>query len=524
MERIITGARIWTGEPASPWADAIAMRDGRIVALGGEAEVRAACPHAEVAALPGRLVAPGLVDAHLHFVNFGLHLGRLQLRGLRTMADCRERVRQAVARRAKGEWILGRGWHEAEWPDHREPSAKDLDDVAPDHPVMLVRHCGHSVWLNSRAMAAAGIRRDTVDAPGARIERDAQGEPTGICREYRKIIEKIIPPPTLEERKQAGLLAQGEALRHGVTGVHSCETLQEWDALAALDAEGRLSVRVHHLLPPHEVETAASRGIRLRTGSERLWFGQVKLYADGSLGSGTALLHAPYADNPGERGLVVADVAQLQERIALAYRHGGDVGIHAIGDLAVTNCLTAIRRARSAAPGERRDRIEHVQLVQPADVAAFRELDVVASVQPVHLLTDRPVAEKKWGMARCRNAYPWKTLLDNGIRLQFGSDAPVEHIDPRLSFYAAAARQDLSGAPAGGWFPQERLGLDAILHAFTGVPAWVSRTESELGSLASGKRADLVVFADDLFRLPAARWLSIPVEMTVVNGETVYHA
>jgi predicted amidohydrolase YtcJ len=522
VNRILCSTRIWTGDPARPWAEALGIRDGRIAAVGTEAEARAACPAADVVPLPGRLVTPGLVDAHLHFVNFGLHLGRIQLRGVPTVEACRERVREAVKRRPAGQWIIGRGWHEHEWPERREPTARDLDDIAPDHPVMLVRHCGHSVWLNSRAMAMAGIRRDTVDAPGARIERDDRGEPTGICREYRKIIEKIIPPPSLAERREAGLLAQREALRHGVTGVHSCETLQEWEALAAVDAQGALKVRVHHLLPPHEVETAIGRGLRLGHGSDHLWWGQVKLYADGSLGSGTALMHEPYADNPGERGLVVMDVPQLRERVELAYRHGGDVGIHAIGDLAVTNCLTAIRAARAAVPGTWRDRIEHVQVLQPSDLAAFRDMGVVASVQPVHLITDRPVAEKKWGLTRCRNAYPWKTLLRNRVQLQFGSDAPVEHINPLLSFHAAALRQDLAGEPAAGWFSEERLGLEEILHAFTVVPAWVSRKEGELGTLTPGKRADVAVFAEDLSRVPASRWTSVPVEMTLVDGEPAY--
>jgi predicted amidohydrolase YtcJ len=521
MEIVIL-SKIWTGDPGKPWAQAIGIRDGRVAAVGTEAEVRAACRQAKALALPGRLVAPGIVDAHLHFVNFGLHLSRLQLRGLGSMQECREQVRQAVARRPKGEWIIGRGWHEAEWREGKEPCAGDLDGIAPDHPVMLVRHCGHSVWLNSKAMALAGIRRETQDAPGARIERDAGGQPTGICREYRKIIEKIIPPPRLAERKAAALLAQREAFRWGVTGVHSCETLQEWEALAAVEAEGALKIRVHHLLPPHEVEAAVGRGLRLGAGSDRLWWGQVKLYADGSLGSGTALMHEPYADNPAERGLVVMDVAQLRERVELAYRHGGDVGIHAIGDLATTNSLTAIRQARQAFPGPWRDRVEHVQLLHGDDAAVFRELGVVASVQPVHLLTDMPVAEKKWGMARCRHAYAWRTLLQHGVSLQFGSDAPVEAINPLLSFYAAGARQTRGGEPQAGWFPEERLTLDEILHAFTAVPAWVSRKEAELGTLAPGKRADLAVFAEDLSQVPPTGWAGVEVAMTVVNGEVVH--
>jgi hypothetical protein len=390
---------------------------------------------------------------------------------------------------------------------------------------MLVRHCGHTVWVNSLALAKARITRETADAPGTRIERDPRtGEPTGLLREYRQLLEKAIPPPTRDERKRAALLAQAEALRHGVTGVHSCETLQEWEALAELEAEGKLKVRVHHLLPPEEVEAARSSGITPGTGSERLWFGQVKIFADGSLGSGTALLHEPYTDDPSHRGMACLSPEELRERVELAYRNGGDVGVHAIGDLAVTRVLDAIAAARGRLPGPRRDRIEHVQLFHPTDLPRLRELGIVASVQPVHLLTDRPVAEKRWGLHRCRYAYAWRSLLRSGIRLQFGSDAPVEPINPLLGFHAALTRQDLSGEPREGWFSDERLGLEEIIHAFTWVPAWVSRKENDLGALEPGRKADLVVFAEDLFQKPPGEVGSVPVEMTMVGGEVLFDA
>jgi predicted amidohydrolase YtcJ len=520
METVILGSRIYTGDAARPWAEAIGIKDGRIAAVGSVAEVKAACGNGgQTLDLPGRLVVPGIVDAHLHFVSFGLYLERVDLRDLPSIATCRERVKAAVARMKPGTWIIGRGWSEHIWTDRREPCARDLDDISPDHPVMLVRCCGHTVWINSTAMKLAGITKEAVDAPGTRIERDADGRPVGLCREYRKIIEKIIPPPTLEERKAAALRAQAEALRYGVTGVHTCETLAEWDALAALEAEGKLKIRVHHTLPPEEVERAKARGIELGKGSERLWFGQIKLFADGTLGSGTALLHAPYADNPNTKGLECLTVAQMQERMELAYRHGGDVAVHAIGDMAVSNVLQAIRAARRVVKGKRRDRIEHAQLVQPDDMEVFKALDVVASVQPVHLLTDMPVAEKKWGASRCRHAYAWKSMLKTGVRVQFGSDAPVEHINPLLSFYAAVKRQSLKGEPNGGWFPAERLTLEETIHAFTQVPAWTSRKERELGCLSPGRTADLTVFSEDLFQSTADRLLSVPVELTMVNGE-----
>ena len=523
METVILSSRIYTGDPAKPWAEALRIKDGRIAAVGGNAEVKAACGKgAQIFELPGRLVVPGIVDAHLHFVSFGLYLDRVDLRDLTSIAACRERVKAAVASRRRGEWIIGRGWSEHIWSDRREPCAKDLDDISPDHPVMLVRCCGHTVWLNSMAMRLAGITKETADAPGARIERNGSGRPIGLCREYRKLIEKVIPPPTLEERKGAALRAQGEALRYGVTGVHTCETLAEWDALAALEAEGKLTLRIHHTLPPEEIEKAKARGIEPTKGSDRLWFGQVKLFADGTLGSSTALLHAPYADNPSTTGLQCLSVKEMAERMELAYRHGGDVAVHAIGDLAVSNVLQAIRAARKAVKGKRRDRIEHVQLIQPDDLGVFQALGVVASVQPVHLLTDMPVAEQKWGMARCRYAYAWKSMLREGLRVQFGSDAPVEHINPLLSFHAAVHRQSLKGDPKGGWFPAERLTLEETIYAFTRIPAWLSRKERVLGSLVPGMTADVTVFAEDLFALAPEKLASAQVEMTMVDGEVAY--
>jgi predicted amidohydrolase YtcJ len=523
MDIAILKSRIYTGDPARPWADAVHIKGSKVAAVGSSAEINAVCSRdTSVFELPGRLVTPGIVDAHLHFVSLGLYLDRVDLRDLTSIGACRERVKEAVAKKKRGEWIIGRGWNEHVWSDRREPNATDLDDIAPDHPVMLVRCCGHTVWLNTLAMKRAGITKEAVDAPGARIERDADGQPIGLCREYRKIIEKVIPPPTLEERKAAALRAQAEALRYGVTGVHSCETLAEWDALAELEAQGKLQVRVHHTLPPEEVEKAKTRGIELGKGGDRLWFGQVKFFADGTLGSGTALLHAPYADDASSTGLECLTVAEMQERVEMAYRHGGDVAVHAIGDLATTNVLRAIAAARATFPGPKRDRIEHVQLVHPADFARFHAMDVVASCQPVHLHTDMWVAEKKWGMDRCRYGYAWKSMLTAGIKVQCGSDAPVEHINPLLSFHAAIARQNLAGEPRDGWFPAERLTVEDIIHAFTAVPAWVSRKEAAFGTLSVGKTADLTVFAEDLSAVPPQKLPSVQVEMTMVGGELVH--
>ncbi len=524
MGLAILSAKVFTGDPARPWAEAVGVRDGKISAIGDNAEVRASLEkNVKTLKLPGRLITPGLVDAHCHFLHYGLSLQTVDLRDVPSLAACREKIRKAVRLREPGEWILGRGWNHHFWEEQREPSRRDLDDIAPDNPVMMVRVCGHSQWVNARALAAAGITRDTPDPPGGKIDRDPRtGEPTGMLRELRYMIERVMPVPSLEERKRAALAAQGEAVRLGLTGVHTCEKLAQWEAFHALDQEGQLKVRVYHLIPPEDVDPAATQGCRPGEGSDRLWAGHVKLYADGSLGAGTALLHEPYTDESDNWGLAVLDLPELTERIAFAYGRGFHVGIHAIGDRAVTHCLKAMAAARKAVPGTRRDRIEHVQMYRDEDIPLFRGLGVVASVQPRFVPSDWSVAEKRWGLERCRTGYAWRSLMNAGIRLQFGSDAPVEPIAPILGLQAAVTRQTPAGEPHGGWFPQERLTLEETIAGFTQVAAWNSGRQEVLGSLKPGKWADLTVFSRDLFGVEPAQWPSIPVEMTLIGGEIVH--
>jgi predicted amidohydrolase YtcJ len=524
MALAILSATVFTGDPARPRAEAVGIENGEIVAVGSNDEVMAILRgKVEELRLPGRLVTPGLVDGHCHFLSYGLSLRRVDLRDLPSLAACRERIREALRGRAPGEWVLGRGWNHHNWEEKREPLRADLDDIAPDNPVMMVRACGHSQWVNSRALAAAGIDRGTPDPPGGLIDRSPKtGEPTGMLRELRSFVERAIPVPSLEERRQAVLLAQQHALRLGVTGAHTCERYEQWEAFEALDREGALKVRIYHLLWPQDLDEAAANGVRPGHGSKRLWAGHMKLYADGSLGAGTALLHEPYTDEPGNTGLEVLSLPQLQEKIELGYRRGYSVGIHAIGDKAVTHCLLAIAAARKAVPGARRDRIEHIQIYRQQDLGLFLEMGIVGSVQPRFVSTDWSVADRRWGAARCRNGYAWRSLMDAGVPLLFGSDAPVEPMDPILGLQAAVTRQTPEGLPPGGWYPDQRLNLEESLPGFTTAPAWVSGRQEQSGSIRVGKWADLTVFAQDLFVVPPSEWPSVPVEMTIVNGEVLY--
>jgi hypothetical protein len=520
----ILSATIFTGDPQNPWAEAVVTSDNRIKAVGRNEQIKSLCQaDTRVLELPGCMITPGVVDAHTHFVSFGLAFGGVNLQNLPSLDACRQIIYNAVESIPPGQWVIGRGWDHHKWPDQREPTVNDLDDITPRNPAMMIRACGHSVWVNSLALSRAHIDLRSPDPDGGRIERFDGGRPNGLIRGARRLIEDHIPPPDPRELKQAALLAQQEAIKAGVTGVHSCEDLQKWDTLAEIEQEGRLKLRVYHLLPGDQIREAAERGITPGYGNERLWFGHVKLFADGSLGSGTALLHDPYCNQPSECGLAFSSAEDLQNKAWLAYQHGWDVAIHAIGDKAVTRALEAIAAARAKLPHQHhRDRIEHVQLIRPQDLALFYNQAVIASVQPVFVPTDWTAADMKWGTGRCATAYAWKTLLEAGIDLQFGSDTPVESINPLYGLHAAVTRRDLNGNPRGGWCPDQKLTLEQSLSGYTRTAAWTSRREEHLGKLAPGMWADLSVFDRDLSRLPPDEWLQAKVELTIIGGEIVY--
>ncbi|GAK61385.1 putative metal-dependent hydrolase [Candidatus Vecturithrix granuli] len=524
MDLTILSARIFTGEPACPWAEALCIQDQHVVTIGTNTEVRQATrSQAEILELPGRLITPGFVDAHTHFLTYGLNLQWVDLRNETSLAACRRKIRDTVASYRPGEWIIGRSWNHHLWEEGREPTRHDLDDLAPENPMLMIRICGHSIWVNSLALKIAGITRDTPQPPGGKIDKDVSGEPTGLIREARELIEAHIPPASLEQRKKAALAAQQEVLRAGVTSVRSMEHLEQWEALQELDQEEQLKLRIYHLLAPEELAEAATRGIVPGYGSDRLWFGQAKLFADGSLGSDTALLHEPYLHKPGDYGLAYLSVEELREKVELAYSYGCDVAIHTIGDKAVSNALDAIGAARKVYPGPRRDSLEHVQLFRPQDLDRFLELQITASPQPPFIVSDWEMADKKWGPERCRYAYALKSFFQHGIPTQFSSDMPVELCNPLAGIQAAVTRQTPEGEPSGGWHPEQRLTLEEAITGYTHQYAWVFHREQQLGSLAPGKWADVTILNQDLFQIDPHEWSAVTVEMTIIDGEIAYH-
>ncbi len=524
MDLTIYSSHIFTGDAKLPWAEAVAVRNGLIQAIGSNKDVkRASNPGSIEIDLPGRLITPGFVDSHCHFISFGFSLQNIDLRNLSSIDACLKKIKETVSSRKRGEWIIGRNWNQNLWDENREPNREDLDKIAPENPVMMARVCTHSIWVNTMALEIAGITAETPDPPGGKIDKNpVSGKPTGIIREAKYLIDDHVPSTSLEERKQAAMFAQKEAFRMGLTGVNTMESLDEWEAFRSLEKEEKLKIRIYHTLPPDELKTAGERNIKPGGGSEYLWTGHAKMFADGALGSRTALLHDPYEDEPGYTGLPFLSPEELLDNVRLAYHEGWNVAIHAIGDKALTNALNAISSARDELPGKRPDRIEHVQLYRPKDLDLFHNLGVVASVQPVFVPTDIPIATKLLGTDRCRYAYAWKSLLETGIPLQFGSDAPVEPNDPVLGLQAAVIRKNPEGEPTGGWFPEQNLTLAESIPPYTLQPYISSGRSDILGTIAPGKRADMTVFSQNLFELSPELWTSVETEMTIVQGEIVY--
>jgi predicted amidohydrolase YtcJ len=520
---ILYNGSIYTLEPAQPVAMALLIRDGRVVCCGSGDELASLAPRARRLDLAGRAVLPGFEDAHLHLCMHGMSLAQVKLAGAPSLDEALTLVRAASAQPGAGEWLLGGGWDHNLWPVAEMPTRYDLDGVAPDRPVALDSKDRHSLWVNSLALRLADVSADTPDPPGGRIRRDASGEPTGILSESaRQLISGAIPPPQEADWRRAAEAALADCARYGITAVHNCEGPEALTALTVLEQAGALTARVWQMLPLRVLDQAVALGLRTGLGSDLLRIGHVKMFADGALGSATAEMLAPYEGQPDNRGVAATDTQILLEAVRLAARHGLAAAIHAIGDAANRRVLDIYAQIRQEAPEVNlRQRIEHVQLLSPEDLPRLAEMGVVASMQPIHAVHDRVMAERQWGR-RCRHAYAWRSLLQSGARLAFGTDAPVEALNPLLGLYAAVTRRDADGQPPAGWYPQERLGLSEALHAYTQGAAYAAYGEHRRGRLAPGMFADLVVLSQDVWAGPPETLLETQVDLTMVGGEIVY--
>ncbi len=522
---LFTNGQIHAMDPAFPHADALAAVGGRLVAVGLTSDLLATFPAYTRVDLGGRPVYPGFIDSHIHFAAYGISLRGVQLQDARTLHAAVERIPVAVRAANLGEWVQARGWDKNLWPEGRFPAKDDLDPVSPATPVALTSKDGHLLWVNSVALKQAGIDGRTPDPPGGEIARNPHGEPTGILKETAKeLIWKVLPRPSPEAIERGIREATAVAHRLGMVGVHTFEGPEVFAAFQRLQGRGELALRVWMAIPEATLESAAACGLRTGFGNDWLRVGPVKIFADGTLGSQTANMLAPFEGQPQNTGIPIHTRGELITLVGEAVERGFWCAIHAIGDRANRWALDAYQahRDRSQRSGARH-RIEHVQLLHPDDLERLSQLGVLASMQPIHATSDRDIAERHWGR-RSRYAYAWHSLLARGARLVFGSDAPVETPDVFQGFYAAVTRRRPAEPYGRAWYAEEVVTPAEALRAYTVEAAYASGEEGIRGRLTPGHLADFVVLDRDLLGVPAEDLVQTRVEATIVAGELVYTA
>ncbi|MBA2635947.1 MAG: amidohydrolase [Sphingomonas sp.] len=471
----------------------------------------------------GRTLLPGLIDGHGHFFGLGFSALTLDLTGSASLADLQQRLAAYAAQNPGSGWVVGRGWNQELWPDARFPTAADLESVVAGRPVALERVDGHALVANSAALRAAGITNATPDPVGGKIERDSAGNATGLLIDSAMaLVTAKVPAATATDRERALDEAQRLLLGFGVTAVGDMGTsVDEWQALRRAADAGRLNVRIMAYAAGMETVTAIGRPSVWLNG-DRLRMVGVKLYDDGALGSRGAWLKRPYADKPDTRGLQFLKDAELQAQVNSAAGKGFQVAVHAIGDAANAQAIGAFEQAGKAYPGDRRWRIEHVQIIDPADIPRLAPAGIIASMQPTHQTSDRTMAEKRLDPPRLQGAYAWQSMLRSGARLAFGSDFPVESPNPFPGLGAAISRQDANGQPPGGWFPAQRLTFAQALHGFTRGAAYAGFAEAKIGALEAGKWADFIIVDRDVSAVEAQTVYGTQVLETWVAGKKVW--
>ncbi len=523
-DRVFLNGRIYTMDARLPRAEAVAVRCGLIIAVGGNDQVaRLSGPDTQRLDLQGRMALPGFTDSHLHLVGYGLSLRYLPLDGIPTLEQVVERVAARVRSARPGEWIHGRGWNRNLWPGAPFPHKHNLDPVTPRNPVLLPSKDGHSAWANSLALSLAGITRDTADPVGGEIERDCQtGEPTGLLKEgpAMDLVQRVAGESDLPEKTDALRAAVKRLHSMGIVGVHTPEEASDFPALQGVWQAGELALRVNVMITERWLQHTGQMGLRGGLGDEFLRISTVKIFADGALGSCTADMLEDYDNEPGNRGIEVTDSKRLEQLVAEAVRTGWNVAIHAIGDRANHRVLNALEGHPWSALSLR-PRIEHAQLLAEGDIARFGKMGVVASMQPIHCTSDMLMADRHWS-TRCSGAYAWRSLLDAGAVLAFGSDAPVEEPDVLHGIWAAVTRQREDGTPPGGWHPEQRLTVSEAVQAYTMGAAFASGEEHTKGSITAGKWADMVVLSQDIMQSPPEALLRTHVEATILGGDLVY--
>jgi predicted amidohydrolase YtcJ len=554
VKLVLFNGKIFTGDARATIVQAVAADGERIVAVGTDAEIRGNYSGAREIDLQGRLVTAGFNDAHIHFLKGGISLTRVNLVGSKTLAEAQARVAAKVKEEQPGAWITGLGWDHTLWGG-RWPTRQDLDAVAPNNPVVLIRVDGHIAWANTLAITKAGITKDTKIPEGGEILRDEQGNPSGIFKETAQaLFAKAVPDPTPDQLLAGLERALAEARRYGITSIQDNSGYETTKLYRLLLAQHKLTVRIAEWQnledPIAEIKRQRADFAGFNDPANRIRLTSIKGYVDGTLGSHTAAMLAPFSDDPHNSGIPRHTPEELTRMIVAADAAGFQVCLHAIGDRANRMALDGYEAARKQfelrvannpnfilvtkeAFGDfpttswghlTRHRIEHAQVVAPSDFARFRDLGVIASMQPSHAISDKRWAEDRLGEYRVQGAYAWHMMRSFGVHVPFGTDWPVESINPYLGLYAAVTRQSTDGEPAGGWWPQERLTIADAIRCYTAESAYAEFEEKDKGQIAVGMLADLTVHSRDLLTIKPEDILQTETVKTILGGDVVYES
>ena len=543
-ELIVFNGKIWTGQPylspgakAAPaiFAEAVAVANGRFAAVGSNEQIKKYTGrNTKIIDLQGRMAMPGFIDSHVHFIFGSLRMSQVYLKDARDEAEFTHRIAQKARTLGPGKWILGGTWDETNWPGSRLPTRRMIDSATPETPVCVERYDGHEFLANSLALKLAGISKHTPDPPGGVIVRDGStGEPTGVLKDTAvAAIERIVPRPGWDEFEATLKAGLAEARRYGVTSVHDMYLSRFWspnDSLSDLiqllrraESEGWLTCRFYVLSPIEQWEQLAQSLALCRPSGDFLRVGAVKGFADGSTGSRTSWFHEDYTDQPGYFGVPRQRRCEMESMVKSADAAGLQIAVHAIGDRANTEMLEIYERVGGQASAVRRFRIEHAQHVRPQEFAKFAELGVIASMQPYHAIDDGRWLQDRIGLERSRRSFAWRSMLDAGVPLAFGTDWPIAPLNPLLGIWAAVTRQTLDNEHPEGWIPEQRVTLGEALRAYTQGSSYAEFQEKVKGTIEPEKLADMVVLSADLFSIPANQIKNERVILTIVGGKVVY--
>ena len=509
--------------------EALLIQDGKVRAVGNEDELRALATTEDIIEVDaqGNTLLPGLIDAHGHVMGLGFQELQINLAGIRSLEETLEQLKAYADANPELEWIIGRGWNQTLWKENRFPKAADLDQVIPDRPVWLSRVDGHAGWANSKAMQLAQVSSDTPDPEGGKIIKDERGRPTGVFIDAAEgYVQQVVPEYTAQEQALALAAANNVLRSYGVTSIHDAGVgIQTWELYQEFASQGKLDIRIYGMISGagSTFDALSVQGPMTGLYDDLLALRSVKLYADGALGSRGAALLSDYHDEPGNKGLLFVSQDEMNAMAEKVVSKGFQANIHAIGDAANRQVLDALAYAQEQHPNpDQRNRVEHAQIIELQDLPRFKELNIIASMQPTHATSDKNMAEDRVGSERIKGAYAWQTLLGQGTVVASGSDFPVESANPFLGLYAAITRKDIEGNPLGGWYANEAMTREQTLRSFTLDAAYAGFQEDVLGSLEEGKWADFIIIDRDIMRVEDSEIWQTEVLQTWVAGEPVF--